>query len=124
MPSSTHPETEPEREVIEPEVLAPDESASAGGASAADSVASVRWTRTGRALVAGLLLDAADLASPIPHLAVYGLFAGFYVVWTQQIPRRQWPAWIAACVLYCAIPRTGFMPLATLYFLYRALRTK
>lgn len=117
-----------EDEVVEPEVLPPDEEGAEGKHSAAESVASVRWVRLGRALVAGLLLDVTDLYTALPTLfipaAVIGALLGLYICRTQDVPRQQWVWWMAGCALYCATPRTHFFPLATLYLVYRALRLK
>jgi len=115
--------TNESQEIIEPEVLPPTSAGQPLNAPG-ETVASIRWKRLGRAAVSGLLLDLADFASPVPQLGVYGLLVGWYVARTQSVPPPQRVWWIAASVLYCALPRTGFYPLATLFLVYRALREK
>ncbi len=112
------------KEIIEPEVLPP-ESDGKPEQEAADTVASVRWARVFGAVVAGLILDLADLITRvplIPHGAVLGALVGWYICRTQAIPAQQRVWWIAGAALYCAMPLTEFYPLATLVLLYRALR--
>jgi hypothetical protein len=110
--------------VIEPDEVLPPVSGGQSINQAGPSAASLRFGRLGRAVLSGLLLDLADFISPVPHQAVYGLLVGWYVARTQQVPAQQRIWWIAASVLYCAVPRTGFYPLATLFLVYRALRDK
>lgn len=117
---------ERDREVVEPEILPP-ESGGKQGRKTADTVASVRWARIGRAVLAGLILDMADLFTRmplIPHGAVLGALVGWYICRTQEIPAQQRVWWMAGAALYCAVPLTEFYPLATLILLYRALRQK
>ena len=117
--------TENKKDVIEPEVLAPEQGTDSpsGGAP----VASVRWTRLKQALVAGLLLDMVDLYSfmPTPPVlligAAAGALVGAYIVRTQQVPISQRVWWISMAAVYCAAPKTHFYPLATLLLSYRAL---
>jgi len=115
---------EQEREVIEPEILPP-EKGDGPGRNTADTVASVRWPRVISAVMAGLILDLADLITPMPlypHGALLGAVVGWYICRTQAVPASQRVWWIAAAALYCAVPLTHFFPLATLVLLYRALR--
>lgn len=118
-------ETQEPREVIEPEVLPPQDGGSdRKGRPRSGTAASVRWVRVVPALLSGLILDAADLFTRmplIPHGAILGTLVGIYVCRTQAIPMQQRPWWIAACAVYCAMPLTEFYPLATLFLLYRAL---
>ena len=115
------------KEVIEPEVLPPQDGQQAnrektGGAGS--STASIRLARVLPALLSGLILDAADLFTRvpmIPHGAVLGALVGLYICRTQFVPAKQRPWWIASCAVYCAMPLTEFYPLATLFLLYRAL---
>jgi hypothetical protein len=110
--------------VVEPDEVLPPLADGQPINQAGPSAASLRFGRLGRAVLSGLLLDLADFASPVPYLAVYGLLVGWYVARTQKVPAQQRIWWIAASVLYCAVPRTGFYPLATLFLVYRALRDK
>ena len=117
---------ERDKEVIEPEILPP-EKGEGKGRKTADTVASVRWPRVISAVMAGLILDLADLFTRmplIPHGAVLGALVGWYICRTQEIPAHQRVWWIAGAALYCAVPLTEFYPLATLLLLYRALRQK
>ncbi len=112
------------RDVIEPEVLPPEE----GGRRrrrGGNVIASIQWPRVISAVLAGLILDLADLITRmplIPHGAVLGALVGWYICRTQEVPARQRVWWLAAAALYCATPLTEFYPLATLILLYRALR--
>lgn len=122
----THMQDDTKKDVIEPEVLPPDNGGQrAGGASSAGAVAHVRWIRVARAVMAGLLLDLGDVVTRmpmIPHGAILGALLGWYVVRTQDVPASQRVWWIAACSVYCAMPMTEFYPLATLTLLYWSLR--
>lgn len=115
------------KEVIEPEVLPPNEEATPNGG---EPIASVRWKRFKQALGTGLILDLVDLYSfmPTPPVlllgAIAGALVGAYMVRTQDVPRSQRVWWISLAALYCAMPKTHFYPLATLIVCYRALRRR
>lgn len=117
-----------DKDIIEPEVLPPeDEGKQRPRASRSDTVASVRWPQLLQSLLSGLILDMADLLTRvplIPHGAVLGALVGTYLVRTQNVPKPQRVWWIVSCALYCAMPLTEFYPLATLFLLYRALKTR
>lgn len=120
-------EEDRDKEVIEPEILPPEEDEQKSGRRTGNTVASVRWPRFVSALLSGLILDLADLFTRmplIPHGAVLGALVGWYIVRTQEVPVAQRVWWIAGSALYCAVPLTEFYPLATLTLLYRALRLK
>ncbi len=65
-------------------------------------------------LVAGLILDAADFATTGP----WGFWVGLPVgVWLARVLRLPWPTAMAVGLLaglYCAVPFTRYIPLATL----------
>lgn len=112
------------KEVIEPEVLAPD---GKPGSASGEPVASVRWQRVKQAVGSGLVLDLVDLYSfmPTPPVllagAAVGALVGVYMVRTQEVPASQRVWWICLAAVYCAMPKTHFYPLATLIVCYRAL---
>lgn len=109
-----------ESEVIEPEVLPPEGDADRRRARAE------KWQRITGAALAGLLLDLIDFASYGPIGRTYGAVAGaamgFYIasVFKVPMPHRVW--WMAGAALYCAMPRTEFFPLATLFVVVKAVR--
>ena len=114
---------EQKKDVIEPEVLPPEDGG--GRRRGGGVIARIQWPRVISAVLAGLVLDLADLLTRmplIPHGAVLGALVGWYICRTQRVPVHQRAWWIAATALYCAAPLTEFYPLATLILLYRALR--
>ncbi|GEM_PF-2175597 len=115
----------PKHEIYEPEVLPPE--AESNTSRRPPVAAVVRWRRLWQALLAGLILDGADLFTRMPMIpqgALLGAVTGWYIVRTQSVPRAQRIWWIAASALYCAMPMTEFYPLATLFLVYRALTLK
>lgn len=113
------------KEVIEPEVLGPQQEPL--DPAAQEPIASVRWRRVRQALVSGLLLDLVDLYSfmPTPPVllagAAVGALVGAYMARTQDVPVSQRIWWISLAAVYCALPKTHFYPLAALIGCYRAL---
>lgn len=79
------------------------------------------WWRVTSALspiIAGMALDAIDLATMGPLGLTFGLFLGAVVGWTLSPifglrGRGRWWASVIAG-LYCAIPGTEFLPIATM----------
>ena len=74
-------------------------------------------------IVAGLLIDAIDVATLTPPLGVaLGVPLGLFVA--HQLKLRGAAAWQFAALagLYCAVPGTHFLPLGTLVGVYTRLR--
>ena len=65
-------------------------------------------------LVAGMILDAADLFTVGPGGLLIGFPVGLWLGWIFRL--RWWQILLAGCAagIYCAIPWTNFIPLATL----------
>lgn len=108
MYSSTIMATRP----IEPEVLPPVKTGSDPKAH------SSRAERAFGPVAVGLIMDLVDFSTFGPMGLYFGLLAGGSLTWylcgLYDMPRRRrWP-WVLAAGLYCTIPFTEFVPVATL----------
>jgi len=100
-----------EPEVVEPEVLPPEEK-SRGRRSTGEP-----WNRAERMfgpVVAGLILDFADLATFGPMGMLIGSVVGYWIASVFRMPAGQRVVMALAAGLYCILPFTHFLPVATL----------
>jgi len=109
-----------EEDIIMPEVLPPEE---------ASHQEPSRFRRAERAfgpVIAGIILDAVDLATFGPMGILFGMLLGgsvvFYICSIYRLPMKQRLLWALAGGAYCTMPLTEFLPVATLvgaYIRYR-----
>lgn len=84
-----------------------------------------RGRAPGSALVAGMLLDAADAITKIPAMGmIVGAALGLYLCIDLKIPPKRWGWVMAGAGIYCAVPFTNFIPLGTVFMLSRGLLEK
>jgi hypothetical protein len=102
-----------EREVLEPEVLPPEP-----GTRTGSSGPYKRAERAFGPILAGVFLDAIDLASMGPGGFILGGLAGYWIASIYALPlnRRLLLAFLAG--YYCMLPATHLVPLATLIGAY------
>ena len=102
-----------EQEIIEPEVL--DNENAATPEKQAQST-------FGRDIVmpiaAGLFTDTLDFVTFGPFGLKFGMLAGglaaLYLCWASRVPRALWLYIVIAASVYCSVPRTEALPIATI----------
>lgn len=107
----------PQREVIEVEAVALDEP------EEPSSGVSGRLRRSVTPIVAGVLIDAADLTTsgPVPGL-VLGSICGLFLARHLRYGAGYQLLTSLACGIYCTVPPTKFFPLATMLGVWANLR--
>lgn len=100
-------------EWLDPEVLPPE--AAAGPKQGRDAIAPPRW----QMLLIGALIDVVDFVTWGPAGRRYGLPLGFLLAFCLltmvRVPLRRRLVWSLLAGLYCAMPGTERLPLATLF---------
>ena len=110
---------ESKKQVIEPdEVLPP--APSTGRRKSAGQDPWKMWMRTFGPLVLGMVVDVVDFGTriPGPNAFMVGMVATFLMMSLYGLPMRKRIIMAGLAGLYCMIPMTGKMPLATLMGVY------
>jgi len=99
-----------EPEVMEPEVISPEGKESEGFFG--------RLEGAFGPIVAGMIIDAIDIATFGPFGIFVGMIVGgtaaYWMCSIYRLPIYQRFLWALAAGLYCTVPRTEFIPIATL----------
>ena len=102
-----------EQEIIEPEVLDKDPEASPEKQAESSFGRDVVMP-----IAAGLFTDTLDFITFGPFGLRFGMLAGalaaLYLCWASRIPKFLWAYVAIAAAVYCSVPRTEAIPIATI----------
>ncbi|HMP74549.1 MAG TPA: hypothetical protein PKE55_14925 [Kiritimatiellia bacterium] len=109
---------DPDKKVYEPEVLPPPGKSAASGGNGT-------YVFILGPLLGGILIDIIDLATRLPHFGlILGAVAGYWASRLVPATPAQRIAITLAAALYCALPKTHFMPVATIAGLITAFGSR
>jgi len=107
-----------EREVLEPEVLPPEDH----DPRPKPPTTLERFLKSFGPILAGVFLDLVDLATMGPAGFVIGAAVGFWLASIFKLPFKQAILLAVAAGWYCMLPFTRYLPLATLVGAYIRFR--